>query len=291
MRQEKVLAIKQSVQVHGSQYLSKGEYAVVCPFCRDRGQKDDGKKKLYVNPTNRAFYCFRCGAKGRGEFLWMQTPGTKKEKPVAPASMGPPPGFFNFNVLSMSLQPYIDYLKEREVFEQAAYVGAGACISGRFAGRVVIPMMDGNKVWTGFSARSIWPDAPLKYLYPTGMNRRESLWGLEWVERLRDPNSPIWLVEGVFDALPLFPQAVAAFGKNVTDEQIELLAKLNRPVIVCLDGDAWEEGQVLQKRLEIRGVPSDWCRLPPKTDPGKLGWKVHKYAQNRTFDSLVQPLA
>jgi DNA primase len=112
------------------------------------------------------------------------------------------------------------------------------------------------------------------------MDRRTALWGLEWAPRTQEP---LWVVEGVFDALPLFPYGVATFGKSVTPEQVELLASLRRPLVVCLDGDAWTECMALAARLGMRrqaaGRDNDvtWAKLPPASDPGSLGWSVKNY--------------
>jgi hypothetical protein len=80
---------------------------------------------------------------------------------------------------------------------------------------------------------------------------------------------PLILVEGRFDALPLWPNATAFDGKP-SDGQVERLRQARRPLVVALDGDAWIEGEMLAMRLELYGVRAGWLRLPPTTDPGNF---------------------
>ncbi len=267
---------------------NNGEYSVNCPWC-----PSDTKFKLQLNPVKGAYFCYRCEARGYLEFDWLDQVEAPKVDPSAPVEWDhEPDGFVPFGSTSLTsfvLRPYVTYLRDqRHVWRQAISVGAGACMSGKYAGRVVVPMKDDRGNWLGFSSRVIvpqsnWPDAP-KYLYPKGMDRKTNLWGLSWVPRLKDKTRPLWLTEGVFDALPLYPYGVASFGKNVTNEQLDRLAEVcgvhlvgETKVVVGLDGDAWEEGRVICQRLRLRGVDCKYARLPPCTDPGVLGLKVNEF--------------
>lgn len=271
--------VREAAERHGTRGPnSRGNYSVCCPFCPDRAGKPDDAYKLSVHPRG-VFHCYRCGAGGGGDFSWLGAVEAAEPPPAPRDYLEPPPGFLPLDDGARSLDPFRDYLRRRGVLDAASHVGAGACLAGRYGGRVVVPMRDESDGWVGFSARAVGQREP-KYLYPPGMDRRASLWGLEWVMRLRDKTSPVYLVEGVFDALPLFPHGLAAFGKEVTDQQLSMLAALRRPVVVCLDGDAWEEGRAVAQRLRMRGAEEvSWARLPPTTDPGSLGWEVKNYAR------------
>lgn len=255
---------------------SRGEYSVCCPFCEKTEGKVDTKFKLQLNPVKGLYNCYRCRHGGHVDLRWLEQPeaGPAPEKPKE--SLGPPEGFVKFagNEGALSLRPYEDYLKKRGVYEQTARVDGGACLNGKYAGRVVVPLRATGGSWAGFAARAIYSGMEPKYLYPAGMDRKSSLWGMNLPY-----SDDIWLVEGVFDALPLYPEGVAAFGKNVTEEQLDILATgmSYKRVIVCLDGDAWEEGQVIASRLNLRGKPALWAKLPPGEDPGTLGRKVKDY--------------
>lgn len=265
---------------------ARGEYQICCPFCETAVGKADTKWKLQINPAKGVYNCYRCGAAGRGDFSWLV--GLQPADPEAPTEkldLGPPESFTPFDSRPpVVAAPYITYLRERRLYDAAVKAQAGFCTEGRFAGRVVVPhgeWGDGGKfLWQGFSARAIYLAMEPKYLYPRGMDRKTSLWGGHLAS-----TQEIWLVEGVFDALALFPYAVAAFGKNVTDEQLDRLIGYASgglsgaaEIYVCLDGDAWEECQALAARLVLRDVERvHWVKLPPGQDPGSLGWKVREY--------------
>jgi hypothetical protein len=297
---------------------AEGNYATCCPFCLAKTGNPDTKFKLTIkvsgetkttaiplSPENGAYNCYRCSGHGIGDFRWIGELADLPDPaaaPPAPPDLGPPEGFLPiashmFDKDSGPLQPYVAYLLQRGVLANAIAASAGACTKGKWRGRVVLPVKDAAGRWLGFSARLIEDRPPLsvramrpsanvpiayderpKYLYPPGMDRRKMLWGLE---TLPPAPSPAWVVEGVFDALPLFPNALATFGKNVTDEQVEMLAGLERPIVVCLDGDAWTLARSLAARLRLRRVDATWCQLPPGSDPGQLGWNVARF--------IVQP--
>lgn len=306
--------IRASVAAHGYRGPSpKGEYGVRCPWCLERLGKEDGQFKLQCNPNafnkrtggyGPLFYCYRCEARGSCDLSWLgDVPVPQVNPDEVPEWSHEPDGFevlTDASADSPSLRPYVTYLRSRQVWEQAKHVGVGACTSGRYSGRVVLPMKDGDR-WLGFSARQVrterWRSknyTPPKYLYPKGMDRSGTLWGMHWVPHLKDKQHPLYLVEGVFDALPLYPYGLAAFGKNVTESQMDVLARLvgvvdpaalwaeavlgaEPRVIVCLDGDAWQEGRILARRLVARGVAATYARLPAGLDPGTLGWEVIHY--------------
>jgi DNA primase len=80
---------------------------------------------------------------------------------------------------------------------------------------------------------------------------------------------PVMVVEGVFDALALWPHAVAVLGKP-SHFQVDALASAKRPVAIVLDGDAWQEGYALAMRLRLAGQRAGSVTLPPKTDPDEV---------------------
>ncbi len=248
----------------------KGDYNLCCPFFYRHDGNPDTKFKLSVNPELGIYHCFRCGSKGKVEFD--ETERVVKELPKQDLSLLQEPDGC-IKLTDSYAKPYRKYLKERSLLDQCINIGVLACIDGKYAGRIIIPHILNNE-WHGFAARTIYKKAEPKYLNAPGMDRRHTLFGYHF-----KPNGPRYLVEGPLDAVALYPHAVASFGKNVTDEQILLLEDLKEKIIVCLDGDAWEEGYGLYLRLLMRGVNCNWCKLPPGEDPGKLGSKVKKYIQ------------
>lgn len=259
---------------------SRGEYSLICPFCKVKTGTPDNKWKLNYNPTKHLFYCYRCESHGAVTIPSLEPnaialavaeePEVKKD-----VWLGPPKGFTPLTEPGLSMLPFTKYMEKRGLLKQAIAVGAGAVGAGRFGMRVVFPMKSATGPWRGFSARSIVKGVEPPYLYPTGMDKKNEVYGLDFIDR-----KEIWLTEGVMDAIALWPHGVASFGKNVSDEQLKKLASCNRPVTVCLDGDAWELGFVVADRLlhDFGARNVSVCKLPLKTDPGVLQWDVRKYA-------------
>lgn len=226
--------------------------------------------------------CFRCHSRGLiqqyddvplEDVVATQTP--QRPKPTSTV-MELPEGFVDLfdGVWSKSYAcaQVRDYLKGRGVTaEVAKAVGIGAVFGGWLGGRVVVPIVEADGSLAGWSARLMEkapPDIP-KYLYPSGMNRGEILFNAAALTAVSA--SPLFVVEGVFDALSLWPDAAACLGKP-SPKQIDRMAEgcrqTGRPLVSLLDGDAWREAKVLARMLGRRGVRAAAVHLAPKTDPG-----------------------
>jgi hypothetical protein len=249
-----------------------GEVRLCCPWCRDRTGKPDRKFALSANAANGFYYCFKCTAKGRADLSWLgqaasviaQTRQDRQDE-----SGRAPRGFVPFSEAlgSRLADPYMRYAKRRGVLEAAVACGAGYCDEGFFAGRVVVPVVHDSGTWAGFVARTIREGVEPAYLYPRGMKRSTVLFN----QAVLAPSpEPVFVVEGVMDALWLWPDAVALLGKACSTEQAERLVKARRPVVVALDGDAWREGMALALRLRALGARATWLELPPMKDPDDI---------------------
>lgn len=241
---------------------------VACPLCDSRVGKSDRRKSMGV--SQRGWYgCFRCGA--RGWLPWADRQAEAAPPEPEPGELGPPEDFVPLatadGLRSLALAPARDYLASRRV--RAALwdeVGIGACATGRYSGRVVVPVVDARGEWLGWVARS-WVPVDRPYLYPRGMHRAAIVFNARAL--LVHTDRPLVVVEGVFDALALWPDGVALLGKP-SDPQVEMLAGAARPVAVVLDGDAWREGESLALRLRLLGQRAGHVRLPPTLDPDEV---------------------
>lgn len=285
-------SIKRAVQQTGVRGPSpKGAFNTCCPFCIVVLGKADLKFKLELDPAKGLFHCHKCETGGRTDLSWMKRAARGPVQQVAAESMSQPHGYFPIHstLTSAAMQPYYKYLLNRGVTaKMCEELEIGACVTGKYAGRIIVPQfrteaVRGKQVvkrWNGFVTRAIYPSMEPKYLYPRGMDRRTQVWGtwLPWQETL-------FVVEGVFDALALYPCGLATYGKNITDDQLEVLSKLTcRELVFALDGDAWQDAQVAAMRLLLRLDPDSplkvrWAKLPPGQDPGVLGQDVRKFIQ------------
>lgn len=273
-RDELVLAA-----VSGRQPNGKGRIRANCPFCELRVGKVDRKQCLELRVEIGSWHCYRCGSGGllhtnEDELAELASrarsgPGADGDEIVITAPEGFVPVYdpeHDFDLLASCAR---DYVRGRGIPDGVAREARiGAVFEGRLRGRVVVPILDaGGSVWLGWSARSWRKDAFRKYLYPPGMRRAQILYNHRALHERTD--RPVYVVEGVFDALALWPDAVAVLGKP-SHEQREALLAAPRPVVVCLDGDAWRDGAALAARLRFDGQRAGSVRLPPGLDPDEM---------------------
>ncbi len=115
-----------------------------------------------------------------------------------------------------------------------------------FRDRVMLPVLDRQKRPIGFSSRLLDPDAKeRKYVNSPDsplFHKKENLYGLHAaVDAIRRGGTAV-LVEGNFDVLTLheagIEEAVAPMGTALTVEQIKLLARMAKRIVVVFDGDS-----------------------------------------------------
>ena len=133
------------------------------------------------------------------------------------------------------------------VAEQLGLVGVNE--RGRydfFRDRVMLPVIDRQKRPIGFSSRLLDPEAKeRKYVNSPDsplFHKKENLYGLHVaLEAIRRSGTAI-VVEGNFDVLSLheagIEEAVAPMGTALTSEQVKLLSRAAKRIVVVFDGDA-----------------------------------------------------
>lgn len=271
-----------------------------CFACTTALGVQDKKASLGLNTRNGVYSCFRCGLRGHLPRRWQERVGLDVDEsqpdPDLPEPVEerlPPEPVGSFVPLfgrAMSLgDPHLDAIREyltgprtqdfrgihcRGLRESAlAEAMVGTCRSGKNKHRVVVPIpdLDGmlDRPWRGWVSRRV-PDMgylDVPYLYAKDMNREALLYNA--YAMLVPTDDPVYIVEGTLDAIALWPDGVAVLGKPL-ESQLELMLAAERPVAVCLDGDAWEEGWALAMTLAHRGLRAVNVRLPPKTDPDEV---------------------
>lgn len=223
---------------------------------------------MSINVRTGVFWCWKCAVKGRLD----NAPELPNQDETAPViEMEPPEGYVSLcsrdGRTSLALEPARQYAIKRCPEDMWPSTAIGACATGQFAGRVIIPILDeDDKTWLGWVGRT-WYPSDKAYTYPKGMNRGAALYNARALRA--DTTDPVMVVEGVFDALWLWPNAVAVLGK-ASELQMEALASTNRPVVFVLDGDAWMEGYAAALRLRLYGRTAGHVRLPPTLDPDQV---------------------
>ena len=146
-----------------------------------------------------------------------------------------------------------------------------------FRDRVMLPVIDRQKRVIGFGGRVLDPEIKdRKYVNSPDsplFHKKEQLYGLHAaLDGIRKRDAAI-LVEGNFDVMSLHEagvdEAVAPMGTALTAEQITLLGRLAKTVVVVFDGDA--AGQRAAHKVIPMFVEADvdgkLARMPPGVDP------------------------
>ncbi len=264
------MSVREDIEyaISGKTPSRKGWVRVCCPACESRQGTPDRKFSLGVHVPTGRWHCFRCASRGRcsGDGFDVEVEEAEPEPAIEP-----PEAFFELydgaGASSASLENARRYVRRRGITDAAAKeMRIGACTSGRFYGRVVVPVFDATGRWVWHVGRDIAGKAERRYLYPTG-DRVGVMFNIGALDIETD--EPVLCGEGCFDAAPHWPHASAFLGKP-TEAHFERLLDARRPICIMLDGDAWEEGEALSWRLRIEGKRAGFIRFPPCTDPNEF---------------------
>jgi hypothetical protein len=282
------------------------EVATNCPMCQHRGEPTpDTKKKLWINPKNGRFICYRCS--WSGDFIDLIRGFDKcslysaikilKGKPLDP--------FENLNLFLEIENFEIDdtpinnlkeielpygynaisrphpYLKERGVpLEYAIEHEWGISDAGYTKDRLIVPFYMEDKL-VFWQARATWEDPDnenfKKVLNPSGVSARHILYNYDNAIEYDE----IIIAEGFMDACKIGEDAIATNGKNLHPQQVEHLIQAGvKKVILCWDADAWSDGarkknklssvQKATDLLRLWGIKVRAARMPEGRDPGSF---------------------
>jgi len=246
-----------------------------CPLCVFAQGKEDKQRCLSLNAANGWWHCFRCMCRGRLDEYESDSSETVPRLP--PPDVTPPECFEPLwrepGASALSLERVRTYLRGRGVPSATWRLARiGVALDGPQRNRIIVPVMRARRM-VGWVARDWTGNAFMRYIYPQGMARGSVLYCGDLLTETSD--QPVLVVEGVFDALPYYGDAVACLGKP-SAEHFEMLAVSQRPLLIALDGDAHEEGWALAQRLRMREVRVDVLRLPAGEDPNTAREQVLK---------------
>lgn len=292
-----------------------------CPECANRGHTPDSGGHLWVkNSYPILFHCWRCEYSGKIDSHTYFDNKTNKRKHYIPEPydseilgliedvLFKPVDDTLINLLEIPKNKPLpgtreyNYLIERGLPDSVIkyYDMRLGLIGSRYSNRIIVPNVvvkgDGDYDYTDmFVARYIGnpPDGTSdfrKYLNPPGTNKRYAVYNIHRVKE----NSPIIITEGCFTAIAAGPQAVATYGKHVTDFQLnKILEKKPSKLYVNLDPDAYTESNELCERLQsMTSVPIyqvKFCKSDGEhADAADISAVKYKQYLNlaRRFDSL-----
>ena len=133
-------------------------------------------------------------------------------------------------------------------FTKQELLASGLVVNGKngglydkFRNRLMLPVIDVRGDVVGFGSRVIDKSEP-KYMNTTetvAYSKRRVLYGLNLAKKTKRPN--MILCEGNLDVVTLhqagFDNAVACMGTALTQEQIRLLSRFTRELVLCYDND------------------------------------------------------
>jgi DNA primase len=136
------------------------------------------------------------------------------------------------------------YLQSRGITdEMIERFKIGYTVSGDFAYRIIVPSFNKEGVLNYFTARS-WVPKKMKYKNPS-VPKDEIIFN----ESLIDWDKDVYLCEGPFDSFFL-SNSIVMLGKKMSKLLFETLyTKANGQVIICCDGDAFQDGLMVYQEL------------------------------------------
>ncbi len=127
----------------------------------------------------------------------------------------------------------------------------------RFRNRIMFPIRDGLGRMAGFGARILNPNDVPKFLNSPQtelFDKGRLLYGLDLARKAIRAQDQVVIVEGYLDVIALhqagFTNVVSPMGTALTEDQLRLLKKFTRRIVLALDADAAGEKATL-RGLEV----------------------------------------
>ena len=247
-----------------------------CPACHHHNHK------LTVNVEKSVWNCFHCGIKGKSFMFLLQVAGVSNNKQyrkifnedvkrniedwedvfgkevVKEKKLSLPKGYENLfrNIEKAFYKPAVVYLLKRglgkeDILKYDLYYS----VSDQ---RVLFPSYDREHNLNYYVARSIQPFENYKYKNATA-SKREVIFN----EHLIEWDKPLYVVEGIFDAILSRKNAVPILGSNVGRGSLlfKRLLQNHTEVIIALDADAKKKMFKMINELVKYNIPVtyvDW---------------------------------
>ncbi len=240
---------------------------------------EDEKYKLSINTTTGAWQCWSCRESGSFRDIVKQIAkkkktdinpsdfqGTYTKQEVSSVDEIVIPWPEGYEPLQTTAREYI--LGRGITGEQIEYYKLGACYSGRYSGRIIVPVLNKSEQLVSFIARDFTGKLKPKVLTPPSLEGHHGIKDYVFNLHRAATTSHIIIGEGVFDAISLGVRGVCLFGKTASPIQIaKIINKKIKRVTICLDPDAQLEANILANQL-IGHVPDvRIVTLPEGTDP------------------------
>lgn len=196
--------------------------------------------------------------------------GGSLSTPQAQRTAPPPPRPVRNRVLRFVLRVSAShpYLAQRNLAAETIQTfGVGYCAVGTMAGRIAIPIHNGEGDIVAYAGR--WPGTPPrgtpKYLLPAGFRKSLELFNAHRAVQAAD-TAPLVLVEGFFGCMAVwqagFRRVVALMGSSLSDAQKQCIVRA-APRSGCIDllFDEDASGRTARERIRARLAPQFRVRV------------------------------
>lgn len=285
------------------------EYQFNCPYCIENGKKQDKKRHLYVNIKKERFICFRCGERGSLKKIYQKFGIDVDEEQVftlddlrkeimglSVKSYEPKVEFTDDEMQTLEFpcetRPIIkgsdayNYMILVRKFDESVIERYKMVYGDYFySKRVFIPTFSKSGRMVYWVARSYFANEGVpRYVTPNGVHKA-CLFNFHFAKQF----DTLIICEGVLSAIAAGRNAVASFGKSLTNEQKQLLLSHNfKEYIVSYDGDARQEAvEVAQFLKNASDSKVSIVNLKHGDDPDSVGKeKYEKLLEERSAFNL-----
>ena len=273
---------------------------VRCPACDD---EQASKKKLTIRLDNDSHHCWVCDLKGRTlestlkkykpqflreyqeQFLNKKfkcdPPSVPEEEPIKLPQ--------NFKLLALEknridpdIKAVYSYACSRGLSNRDLwFFKFGACSTGRFRRRLVMPSFDSTGELNYLVARSIDKENKFKYL-----NAKVAKKNVIFNEININWNDELVLVEGPMDLTKCTPNATCLLGSQFNESYalFQSIIKHGTSVLLALDPDMQLKSQKIAKKLASYGIAVRMLDLGEHEDVGAMSKSEFRVASGAAQD-------
>ena len=282
---------------------ARDNYAFHCPFCNHRKPKLE-IKMVPDEKGNNPWECWVCNTRGRTVKSLLRQMKLGKEEAIEVlkyVKKGEKITYHDLEVVELTkeFQPLAlasatsviankirNYLYKRGMTENDFIkYNIGYCLTGEYAGRIIIPSYDENSRLNFFVGRT-FENAFMKYKNPSASK------DVIVFENMINWDQPVVLVEGVFDAMAVKRNAVPILGKTLSKSLLQkLVSNKVEDIYIALDRDALKSALRYCEQFLSMGKRVFLIDMLDK-DPSEMGFSSFTHhvqqAQEVTFSDLLR---
>ena len=185
---------------------------------------------------------------------------------------------------------------EKELLDYGLATKKDNAIHDIYYNRIMFPLFNLEGKPVGFSGRVYDQESNFKYINTKEteiFKKGESLYNYHVAKNIARNTGKIIVVEGFMDAIRLYTigieNVVATMGTSVTKEQIAIIKKMAKEIILMFDGDTAGKKAAYQVSTELKnnGIDAKIVVLEDNLDPDEY---ILKYGKEKMLFHLEHPM-